>query len=323
MLAADVSARVVCACPNLALERTQRLARLKPGEVLRTRESHVYAGGKGFNVARAVRRLAGTATVVCLAGGRLGPVALGLARDEGLEVVSVSVDGELRSVAVLVDDDGLVTMVADRGAPLHPGDWERYIAATSAHLQDSASLVCSGSLPDGAPPDAFAQLVSLARGRGVRSVVDSTGPALLATLATEPDLVAPNLHEARAALGLEGAETVSPAPVVDDEQAATDAARRLCEAGARAAIVSAGARGVAVQPGPTKRGAWVSALPARVVCPVGAGDVLVAAVVVGLQSGLDLVGAARRAVAVAAASVETLLPAHFDLARADELGRAA
>jgi sugar/nucleoside kinase (ribokinase family) len=53
--------------------------------------------------------------------------------------------------------------------------------------------------------------------------------------------------------------------------------------------------------------------------PVGAGDVLTATVAAALETGIDVLTAARRGVAAAAASVERPGPGELDPARMAEL----
>ena len=63
--------------------------------------------------------------------------------------------------------------------------------------------VC-GSLPPGAPTDLHARLIATARELGAFTILDCSTPAALAAgLAAGPDLVAPNLGEAGALLGVE------------------------------------------------------------------------------------------------------------------------
>jgi fructose-1-phosphate kinase PfkB-like protein len=79
-------------------------------------------------------------------------------------------------------------------------------------LPDHAVLVCSGSLPPGAPVEGYARLVERARAAGRTVVLDANGPVLAAALAAEPDAVTPNLAEAEALLGRRGSEAVEASP---------------------------------------------------------------------------------------------------------------
>jgi sugar/nucleoside kinase (ribokinase family) len=91
-------------------------------------------------------------------------------------------------------------------------------------------------------------------------------------------------------------------------------------AGARAAVVTAAAAGAAV----CAEGVvtWLAAPSVVVRNPIGAGDVLTAALAAALEAGDDVLRAARRGVAAAAASVEVGRAGELDAARMAELLRA-
>jgi fructose-1-phosphate kinase PfkB-like protein len=161
-------------------------------------------------------------------------------------------------------------------------------------------LVASGSLPPGAPDDAYARLVALAREAGRRSVVDTNPAALRAALAAGPDVVTPNLAEAEGLLHGRGDESVETSP--DAPEHALAAARALVDHGARSAVVTAAAAGAAVATSDTQ--AFVTAPHAEVRNPIGAGDVLTSALSAALERGEDVLEATRAGVAAAAASVE-------------------
>src|SRR5436190_879914 len=124
------------------------------------------------------------------------------------------------------------------------------------------------------------------------------------TVLTEPGLVTPNLSEAEGALGLGGAgQAVRSAE--DARPRALAAAEALVRQGARAAVVTADAEGAAVL---DADGApeWIAApRVAEVRNPIGAGDVLAAALAAALERGQGLAVAAREGVAAASASVES------------------
>jgi sugar/nucleoside kinase (ribokinase family) len=136
------------------------------------------------------------------------------------------------------------------------------------------------------------------------------------------DLVTPNLYEALALLGTGSGEPVVVELAADARHRATAAAKQLVARGAVAALVTAGAAGAALC---TRAGdqsdkmRWVSAPPVAVRNPIGAGDAFVAGLAAALERDAPLERAAVEATAVAAASVETLLPGIVDAARAREL----
>jgi 1-phosphofructokinase len=295
---------VVIAGPNLTLDRTLAIDELRPGEVLRFERAVVSPGGKGVNVARVARELGAEAVLVGFVPGRTGTAGAALLADEGLSLRGVEVGGELRSTAVVLERSGRVTVFNEPGPPLAPADWERYEAAVADVLSGERVLACSGSLPPGAPDDAYARLVALARGVDALAVVDVGGSQLAAALAAGADVVTPNLAEAEGLLHGRADETVETGDPAVVRERALAAARALVERGARRAVVTAAAAGAAVVDG--LEDWWLPALSvAAVRNPIGAGDALVGGLALALERGEPFADAVAAGMACGAASVET------------------
>jgi 1-phosphofructokinase len=302
---------VIIAGPNLTIDRTSRLAELRPGEVLRVADVAVTPGGKGLNVARAALILGAPASLVGFIPGYTGRAAAAMIAEEGITLQGVAAPGEIRSTAIVLEPGGRATVLNEPGPTLPEDGWLALEAVVDDALADHAVLVCSGSLPPGAPDDGYAKLVARARDAGRRSVVDAAGPALAASLHAYPDVVVPNLGEAEGILHGRADEAVDAAP--DARPRAERAALELVRRGAEAAVVTAAAAGAAVvwdhEP------VWIDAPRVQVVNPIGAGDVLTAALAAALERGLGLVEAVREGVAAASAAVEHPVAGRFDPAR--------
>jgi 1-phosphofructokinase family hexose kinase len=314
---------VLIATPNLCLDRTQILAQLVPGAVMRALAVEVTAGGKGVNVARVARAFTHPATLVGLVADDDRQHLLGLLRQEGAEVVPVAMPGSARMAMIMIERPaGRITVLNEPGPTLEPQTWQRYVDAVSDVLAGSRVLVCSGSLPPGAPEDGYGQLVELAHQAGLLAVVDSAPSVLRASLASGPDLVTPNLQEAESAIsGTSGAVLAD----VDSDVAerAFEAAKTLCELGARNAAVTAGAHGVALAESADGSVCWFPSAQVAVVSTVGAGDSFVAGVVLAVEEGprsqVDWGKAVLRGLATAGASCEQLRAGGVDPQRAAEL----
>jgi 1-phosphofructokinase family hexose kinase len=321
---------LVLAGPNLTIDRTMHLPELTPGQVLRATEVEATPGGKGVNVARAALVIGIPATLVSFLPGHTGQAAAALLAEAGVLLRGVTCPGEIRSTAVLMEDGGRVTVLNEPGPPVTAELWGVYEAEIADTLDGAAVLVCSGSLPPGAPPEAYAGLVTLARSRGVAAVVDVAGPALEAALRAHADVVVPNLGEAEVLLGGTSGEDVDAA--ADARPRAAAAAVELVRRGARAAVVTAGAAGAALAMAPRDGAApvggagrgyegpwWLAAPPGNVRNPIGAGDAFAAGLAAALARGEPITVAAREAVATGTAGVESPLGGDFDRARMREL----
>lgn len=309
---------LIIAGPNLTIDRTATIDELRPGEVLRFSSVTVTAGGKGVNVARVAHALGRTARVVALAPGHTGAAGVALLRDEGLDVVPVAAPGEVRVAEIVLEPTGRVTVLNEPGPMLPPEAWDRYERMVDEALEGASALVCSGSLPPGAPADAYAKLVRLAQQRGLPALVDAAGTALVTALDAEPAVVTPNLAEAEGALGRAAPDGVQPSHE-DARRRAIRAAVELAGRGPQVAVVTAGEAGVAVA-GTAGHATWYDAPRVEAVRnPVGAGDSFLAGLALSLADGEPLERAIRAALAAAAASVETMLAGGVEPSRVERL----
>jgi 1-phosphofructokinase family hexose kinase len=305
--------------PNIAVDRTVRLPQLRPGQVMRTARAVVTAGGKGLNVGRALHSLGGErATLVGFRGRTDAELVDRLFAAEPVRFAGVDVPGESRVATIYLEHSGRVTVLNEPGPEVSTADWDRYEQAVAAELATGRhrTLVCSGSLPPGAPDDAYRRLVHIGHRAGVRVVVDAARAALGACLSAAPDVVTPNLAEADGVLRGHPEEAVDEAGP-DVPRRAGAAVRALCARGARSAAVTAGAAGTAY--GDVDGAVWVPTLSVAVVNPIGAGDSFVAGLVYALEGGTSGMDAVTFAVATATASVEQELAGGLDPRRVREI----
>jgi 1-phosphofructokinase family hexose kinase len=277
---------LLIATPNITVDRTVRLAELRPGSVLRPYGAVTTAGGKGLNVARVTAAFGHRATLVGFAPETDAAVLRRLFGAEPVDLVGVPVAGEARVATIYLEDSGRVTVLNEPGPTIPDDAWRRYEEAIAGELAGGrhTTLVCSGSLPPGVPDDAYGRLVGLGRRAGVRVVVDAARAALAGALGAGPDTVTPNLAEAEGVLQGHEEEPVAEA-AADVPLRACAAVRELCRRGARTAAVTAGAAGTAY--GDARDVVWVPTVEVRVVNPIGAGDAFVGGLVEALDAGLS------------------------------------
>src|SRR3954470_8542378 len=199
---------MLIAGPNLTIDRTGTLDDLRPGSVLRFTGMEVTPGGKGLNVARAARALGAPAVLVGFVPGRIGAAAAEMIAAEGVSLRGVRAAGGLPSTSIIMEPSRRPTVLNEPGPRLGAGEWDAFEAEISAALADHRVLVCSGSIPPGAPAGAYGRVVEIARARSALALVDASGWALAEALPARPDAVLPNLGEAEALLGRGSAEDV-------------------------------------------------------------------------------------------------------------------
>ncbi len=151
-----------------------------------------------------------------------------------------------------------------------------------------------GSLPPGTPDNFYADLVTLIQRHGAKALLDTSGTPLHSGLASHPFLVKPNSIEAAMITG---------DPVITLAQAKA-AAHKIQQAGATMVALSMGAQGMilAYQHGSHVR--MLHAVPphVQIAHPTGAGDALLAGIMVALDQEFPMDELARWSVASGTAS---------------------
>lgn len=299
-----------CVCLNAAIDVTYRVDALRPGTSHRVREVRARAGGKTVNVAHVLRQLGGQSIVLGFAGGAAGTALRGDLDDSFLEHALVIMRAETRRTVTIVAPDS-TTVLNEPGGPIDGTEWTRLLEDFDRRCATLRAVVLSGSLPSGVPESAYAQLIEIARGHRLPTLLDATDAPFRAGLAAGPTVVTPNDEEAGAVLGR---------PIETTAEAAR-AGSALREAGADLAVITRGDRGVVLV---AADGILSARVPQTVSGnPTGAGDALTAVLAQSLVAAdrhdawwRDAIG---HAVAVSAAAVTSPVAGEFDPTAAEAL----
>ena len=293
---------------NPALDLFTSTARVEPMHKLRCGPALVHPGGGGINVARVLARLGADVRVLYPAGGVTGSLLHRLLRDEGVADEVLPIAGETRqSFSAHDESTGLDYRFVLPGPTLSDTEWQRCLDRSIAAAAASGWLVASGSLPPGVPDDAYARLARRCRERGIRLVLDTSGPPLALALGAGVHLAKPSLRELAQA-------THAPLATLAQQQAACAALVRSGQA--QLVALSLGADGALLV---TREGAWrAPALAVDVVSTIGAGDSFVGGLVFALARGEDAPAAFRHGMAASAAA---LLSSGTALCSADDVQR--
>lgn len=255
---------IVTVTANPSLDRTIEVDALRRGDVLRARASRLDAGGKGVNVARALAANGHKATAVLPCGGAEGSQLTALLAESGLDLVAVPIDGTVRSNVTVVELDGTTTKLNEPGPSLTTAELLALAEATCLAAEQADWVVVSGSLPPGAPADAYARLLARLQQESTRIALDTSGHALRAALPGRPQLVKPNREELTEVTG-------RPVRTLDETLAATKVLRAQ---GIQAVLTSLGKDGAVLV---DADGCWHASAPAvEPRSTVGAGDALLA-----------------------------------------------
>ncbi len=299
---------IVTVTPNAALDRTATVPNFQVGTRSRSSHSLRQPGGKGVNVARALRLIGQPVIATGLAGGSTGLDIIEDLTAEGILNDFVRIHDTSRSSLAVVDPtNGQQTEINEVGPMVEPAELEVLVDKLRYLARGADMFALAGSLPANVPPDFYATLVRELRQHGATIAVDAHGPSLEAAIQAEPDIVSPNEREAEELVGYEFQD--------DDDRIA--GVERLVEMGARTAVMH-GPHGCVASIAPddhhdTGRVLLRATLEVtEVVSTVGSGDAFLAGFLVGRKRRSSPEDSVALAVACGAANTQRLGAGNFD-----------
>ena len=253
---------------NAAIDRTVAVPNFRLGQRHRAVESRTVAGGKGVNVARALKLLGRPVIATGLVGGSTGTRIVERLAEESILNDFTQIGGESRTNLAVVDPtNGEQTEINERGPQVTPEEVDSFVEKLLYLAQGASMCVLAGSIPPGCDPDVYARLVTELKSLGVIAVLDSDGEQMRAGLRAGPAVVVPNVLEAEEAVGYE----------FNDADDRVMALSSLIEMGAGEAIItSADGCAAIVGEGHERRRYEVSIEPMEPISAVGSGDAFLA-----------------------------------------------
>ena len=195
---------IVTVTLNAALDRTLTVPNLQLGQRHRASASLSLAGGKGVNIARALKRLDVPVVATGLAGGGTGQRILQELAEESILHDFVEIHDNSRTSTAVVDPmANSFTEIYEWGPQVEHHELD-VLREKLRYLSSSAEyVVFAGSLPRGVDISFYADAIRDLSRRGVQTVLDCEGEPLRLGVEAEPTIVSPNQREAEALVGQE------------------------------------------------------------------------------------------------------------------------
>ncbi len=279
---------------NPAIDKSTTISTLIPEKKLKCTPPVFEPGGGGINVARAIKKLGGNATAIYLAGGYSGKFLSQLLEEDHIHSIVIETAQHSRENLIVLDiSSNLQYRFGMPGPVTTENEWKQVLDKLEK-MNDVEFIVASGSLPTGVPKDIFARIADISKRKNAKFIVDTSGEALKDAVNEGVYLLKPNLSELSFLAGkdeLNGNEV-------------EDVAKRLIRKGkCEVIVVSLGATGAMlvtkdethhIIPPPVKKNSTV-----------GAGDSMLAGIVLSLSEKKSLLEAAQYGVACGTAASMT------------------
>jgi 1-phosphofructokinase family hexose kinase len=280
---------------NPALDRTMTVPNFQAGMRHRATETVILPGGKGINVARAVKALGRPVIATGFVGGRKGDQIVADLNGEGILCDFVRVAGESRiSTAVVDPATNAITEINEQGPEIQPEELESLYDKLDYLGRAADIVVFAGSVPLGLDDDCYARMIQKVRGLGVKIFFYTYGEPLRQGIKARPDYIFPKLIEAEKVIGYEFTS-------MEDR---LSAARRMREMGAGSVVITFRFGCVAELDIDGCYHTFIGRMPdVDTLSPLGWGDALVGGYAVRLQEGEQPLECLRFGLGCAAANL--------------------
>ena len=227
-------------------------------------------------------------------------------RECGAESAFEETQAPVRTNLNIISADGSVTEILEPGSFIGEEVISRFLVKYEEHLDRADIAVFSGSLPKGVPVDFYGRLISMAKKKNVKTILDCSGEALREGIKACPDLIKPNIKELSDLFGQN----------TDSMEAVEGLAEKIRQEGVKNVCVSLGEKGLLLDDSDGYH--FAEAIKLEPVNTVGCGDAAVAALAYSFDRGDTGEIALKMAVAVSAANTQERESGKFSVQLMDE-----
>ena len=267
--------KIVTLTMNPVLDKDTTVAGVSPNKKLRCTSPEYYAGGGGVNISRALKKLGGSSLCLYIAGGPTGSHLQQLLSNEGIEQKVIPIEGWTRdNLSVRDTITNLQYRFGVPGPNVTEEEWQEVLQAVEASIEENDYLVASGKLPLGIPSDFYLRVSKIVARKKGRFILDTSGEALLPSMEATIFLMKPNLSELSIMCG------VASVSVLDLESLSQ---KLLKDHSIEVLVVSLGAKGAFLATNGIME--HIAAPTVHQKSTIGAGDSMVAGMVLSLIKG--------------------------------------
>ena len=261
---------------NPALDYVLRLDHVGSEDINRAKTAQILYGGKGINVSLVLKRLGIENTALGFAAGFTGDELERMLRADGYDTDFIKLKKGNTRINVKIFAQEQLDVNAP-GPDVSAEDVEA-LYKQLGELKAGDTLVLAGAAPGNVPSDIYETILKRLDGRGIRTVVDTTGDALLKVLPYKPFMIKPNHHELSELFNDDVKST--------DDDKIIKYAKELQNRGAVNVLVSRGSKGATLVD--EFGGVHTAGIaPGTVINNVGCGDSMVAGFVAGYEKKKD------------------------------------
>jgi tagatose 6-phosphate kinase len=276
---------------NPAIDKYCIVEKLEIGQVSRVVKSTISAGGKGINVARVARLLGQEVIATGFVAGTSGQIIIDDLEKSGVKTSFIKVNGQTRTNTNIFEKASKKnTDLLEKGFEATKENIEDFTANFDKLLDRCEMVALCGSVCMGVEVDIYQTLTKMAKDKGRKVFLDTSGELLKNGIEAKPFMIKPNAFELEQLLGKKMNS-------IDD---IIKSALELNDKGIEIVVVSMGEDGAIFV---SKEGIF-RGIPPKInpVSTVGCGDALVGAFIVGFEKKTSIEDNIKMAIAVSSAN---------------------
>ena len=261
---------------NASVDKRYEMKELIKGSVMRTFKVENTPGGKGVYVANVSTILGEQCIATGFLGGNTGEFIEEKLAEYKIKNDFLKIKGETRECLAIITEDLVQTEILEPGPEVSIEEQMEFIEKYKELLENSDIIVASGSIPRNVPKDFYRDLIVIAKNKGKKFLLDTSGELLSNGINAKPFFIKPNRDEIEALTGRK----------IESDEDAVEEIKRFQENGIELVVISLGSNGSIA--GYKDEFYKVTVPKVRAVNPVGSGDSYVAGIAVSLERGYSI-----------------------------------
>jgi len=182
---------------NPAIDVILEISNLKINHYNKVLNAHTTSGGKGINVSKAVRGYGRETIAIGFLGGGRGRMIEEELREMGITTNFWHIEEKTRSNTIISDRKAAQhTLLSEPGPKITEYDLEMLKSIFYRAMSQCSVVTLSGSLPRGVPVNIYGDLISIAKERKVKAILNTSGEQFIKGLEKKPFLAKPDLEKA-------------------------------------------------------------------------------------------------------------------------------
>ncbi len=261
---------------NASVDKRYEMTELEKGTVMRALKVENTPGGKGIHVANVATILGERCIATGFLGGKTGEFIEEKLTEYKIKNDFVKVNGETRECLAIITEDLVQTEILEPGPEVSMEEQSEFVKKYKELLEDSDVIVASGSVPRNVPKNFYSELITIAKNKGKKFLLDTSGELLKSGINAKPFFIKPNRDEIEALTGRK----------IESDSDALEEIKRFQEKGIELVVISLGSKGSIA--GYKDKFYKVTVPKVKAINPVGSGDSYVAGIAVSLERGYSI-----------------------------------